>query len=153
MYWRWQYIFYCKNISWIIYWSNLYQIVWNEFIQVGVIWINVNCFVIFVIPSYRIFARNFFNFKITFALSIFENVVASKVFNFTFCCAMSQQDPLGKIRHRADGVKDVTVACTVSIWDYGSNGYLWVHPVLLSIFHPNYLIWTSVLFSKLLWVK
>ena len=37
------------------------------------------------------FAPNIFNFKIVFALSIFENVVASKVFILTFFCAIPLQ--------------------------------------------------------------
>ena len=56
----------------------------------GVIWINMNRVRIFLIPVYnwvgtipiyKIFAPNFFNFRIIFALSIFENIVASKVFH------------------------------------------------------------------------
>ena len=34
-----------------------------------------------VFPIYRIFAPNCFNLKIIFALSIFENIVASKIFH------------------------------------------------------------------------
>ena len=113
-------LFYCKNIGWIIDWSDV--------IRFGVIRVNVNRVRIFVIPNYRIFATNFFNFRIIFALIIFENVVASKVFTFTFCCAMPWIDPVGEIRSPDGGVKDVSFSGTVSLWDYGSDGSLWVHP-------------------------
>ena len=73
---QWQNLFYCMNIVWIIDYFDV--------IQFGVIWIDVNRVGIFVIPNYRIFAPNFFNFKIIFALSILENGVAPKVFNFSF---------------------------------------------------------------------
>ena len=53
--------------------------------------INVNQVGICMIPIYRMFAPNIFNFKIVFALSIFENVVASKVFILTFFCAIPLQ--------------------------------------------------------------
>ena len=36
-------------------------------------------------PKLHIFAPNFFNFEIIFALRIFETFVASNVFTFTFC--------------------------------------------------------------------
>ena len=74
------------------------------------------------------FLPNFFNFKIIFALSILENIVASKFSTFTFFCDIPQHDPSGDIKRPADGVEDITVARTVSLWDYGSNGYLCVHP-------------------------
>ena len=74
MYRRWQYLFYFTNIQWIMDWSNIFQIWWNGLIWVGVIQINANWFWIFLIPNYRIFAPNVFNFKIIFALSIFDFV-------------------------------------------------------------------------------
>ena len=124
----WQHLFYCKNIGWIIDWSDVCKIVWNNLIQVGVIWIDVNRVGIFVISNYRIFTPKMFNIKTIFALRIFENVVDSKVLAFTFCCAMPWKSPLGEIRLPADVVKDVEDPHTVSIWDFGSNGSLWFHP-------------------------
>ena len=64
--------------------SDVCRIVWNELIQVSVILIDVNQGGIFVIPNYRIFAPNFFKFKISLTLRIFEKVVASKVFTYNF---------------------------------------------------------------------
>ena len=88
---------------------------------------DVNQVGMFVIPNYRIFAPNFFNFKIIFAFSIFKNIVVSKVFNFNFCCAMPQRDTVSKIQLRAEEVEDSTAARIVSLWYYGSDGSLWVH--------------------------
>ena len=90
-----------------------------------------------VIPNNRIFASNYFNFKFIFALIIFEDDVASKVFSFVFCCAVPRRAPVGDIRFTADGVEDVAVACTVSLWDYGSGGSLWVHPSEVIHFPPG----------------
>ena len=112
-------LFYCKNIGWIIDWSDV--------IRFGVIRINVNRVRIFVIPNYRIFATNFFNFRIIFALIIFENVVASKVFNFTFFCSMQKRPAVCEIQCSADGLKYVAVACTVRLWESGHYGFLLVH--------------------------
>ena len=64
------------NISCIIDLYNVCQIGWNGLIQVSVFWINVNLVGIFVIKNDRIFATNFFNFRIIFALSIFEKFVS-----------------------------------------------------------------------------
>ena len=111
---------YCKNISWITYWSDV--------IQFGVIWINVNQVGILVIPNYRMFALNLFNFKIISALSIFKNIVASRVFTFNFCCAMPWQAPVGEFQNPSNRVEDITVARTVILWGYGSNGSLRDHP-------------------------
>ena len=86
-----KYFFYCMNIGWIVDWSDVCWIGWNELIRIGVIMINVNRFGISVIPDYRIFAPNFFNFENIFALRIFENIPASKVFTFTLHCAMPWQ--------------------------------------------------------------
>ena len=68
-------------------WINAIWVIW---VDVDVIWIDV-------IKNYRIFAPNFFNFKNILALSIFENVVASKVLTFNFRCIMSQCAPIGDI--------------------------------------------------------
>ena len=83
---------------------------------------------IFLIPNYNIFGPNFFNFKIIFTLSIFEEFVASKVSTLTFWYAMSRRDPVGNIRHPYDGFKDVAVSHTVILWYCGHNWSLWVHP-------------------------
>ena len=91
-----QSIFYWTSIGWIIDWYDVCQIVRTELIQVGMIWIDVNRVRIFVIPNYRIFAPNFFNLKIIFTLSIFENVVVSKVFTFILFCSMLRSAPVGK---------------------------------------------------------
>ena len=90
--------------------------------------IDLNQVGIVVIPNYRIFAPNFFYFKIIFALSIFENVVASKVFTFTFFYAMPRQSHVGKIRSPGDKIKYVTVALTVRIWERSCDSSLWFHP-------------------------
>ena len=74
----------------------------------------------------KIFSQ-FFNLKIICALSIFENVVASKVFAFTFVCAMLQKSPVGEIQHLDDEFEYVVVACTARLWYCGHNGYLLVH--------------------------
>ena len=50
-YQRCQYLFYCTNIGWIIYLSDIFQIIWNGLIWFCVIWINVNQVLIFVIPD------------------------------------------------------------------------------------------------------
>ena len=68
------------------------------------IWINVNQFVIFVIPNYRISAPNFSNIKIIFALSIFKCFATSKVLTFTlmFLCDMPCRVPVGNIQQPYD---------------------------------------------------
>ena len=81
-----------------------------------------------MIQNYRIFAPNFFNFKIISVLSIFKNIFDSKVFNFTFFCTMPYIYPVGDIRRPADGVEDVAAASTVILWDCGHYGSLWIHP-------------------------
>ena len=80
-----------------------------------------------MVINYRVFGHHFINFKIIFALRFFKNVVAPKVFNFTFCYAVPCQASVDDIRHFDDRVKCVAVACIVSLWDYGSDGSLWVH--------------------------
>ena len=71
-------------------WSNVFRIVWNGLIWVGVIRINVNqvrivLFPIYnwvvVIPVYRIFAPKIFNIEFIFVLSISKNCIGYKVFH------------------------------------------------------------------------
>ena len=100
-------------------------------IQVGVNIINVDQVRIFLIQKYRTFVPKIFNLEIMFALIMFENFVVSKVFTFTFYCAIPCQAPVGKIRRPADWVEDVSVFICVRLWDRGHNGYLWVHPSLV----------------------
>ena len=138
MYRRQQYLLYFTSIGWIIDWSDVCWIFWNVLIWVGVIWINVNRFGIFVIPNHRIFAHNFFNFKIIFALRNFGNFVASKVFTFNFYCAMPQQSPVGDIWSPSYRIEDVAVALTVRLWDRGNDMSLWVHPSSVINIAPIY---------------
>ena len=62
--------------------------------------------------------------KNIFALSIFEKIVASKVFTLTFFCDMPQQAPVGDIRRFSDGVKYVAVTLPGpgNLWVWTSNG-------------------------------
>ena len=109
-------------------WSDIFRIVWNGLIWVGVIRINVNWFGIIVIPNVIFFSPNFYNFQIMFALRIFGNVVASKVLTFTFRCAI-QKYPVGKIWLPAEWVEYVSSTLTspgnLWVWDY--DGSRWVH--------------------------
>ena len=77
------------------------------------------------------FCAQNFQLQNYFALNIFENVVVSKVFTFTFCCAMFQRAPLGDIWCPSDGVEYIEAPCNVSLWYYGP---CWFTPVQLSIF-------------------
>ena len=52
MYQLCQYLVYCTNNAWIMDWSNVFRIIWNGFIQIGVIWINVN-WVIIILFQFR----------------------------------------------------------------------------------------------------
>ena len=90
-----------------------------------------------MIPNYIFFAPNFFNFEIILALIIFENFVASKVFTFTFHCAMPHRYPVYGIRHTADQVEDLAVVCYVRLWDRDQDGYLWVHPSVVINITPG----------------
>ena len=47
MYWWCQYLLYCVKIVWIMDWSDVFQIIWNGLIRVGVIWIIMNWMKIF----------------------------------------------------------------------------------------------------------
>ena len=137
---RWcKYLFYCKNIGWIIYLYDFFQFSLNGLIQVGVIRINVNWFGIFVIPNYIIFAPNFFIFKIIFVIRIFEIFVASKVFTFIFCCAVPRLAPVGEIQRPYEKLKYVESLPPgpVNLWLWGSNGSWWVHSNLSSAFRPK----------------
>ena len=89
-----------------------------------------------VIKNYRIIAPNFFNFKIILALSIFENAVASRVFDFNFRCAMPWRAPVGEILRTYERVKYIKspLSGPVNLRDYASDGYWWVHTdVVISI--------------------
>ena len=118
MYRRLQYLFYCTNIVWIMDWSHVCQISGNGLIWFSVIWINVNRVGIFLIPNYRNFVLNFFNFEIIFALIIFEKYVATKVFTFFFFCAMPRRSPAGKFWNPDYWVEDVeaTLTGTGNMW-------------------------------------
>ena len=41
---------------------------------------------------------------------------------------MTRQDPVGEIRSSAEQVKYVAVVCSVRLWDFVPDGYLWVCP-------------------------
>ena len=90
----------------------------------GMSWFNfnVNWVKIFVIPNYRFFAPNFFNFKIIFALSIFENVFADRVLTSTWI--MLLPIIVGEIQH----LLEWEAPQNVIIRNYISDGSLWVHP-------------------------
>ena len=92
-------------------------------------WIDANRVGIFVIPNDRIFAPNFFKFKIIFTINIFENAVASKFLNFTFCCTMPQRSPVGENWYPYDVVEDVeyTQSGPGNMWEWDSGGSWWVH--------------------------
>ena len=92
------------------------------------IWINVNRVRIFVIPNYRMFAPKVFNFENIFALSIFD-FFASKVFIFTFNCAMPRRVPICDILKPSDWVIYVTVDHygLGNLWAWASDGSQWVH--------------------------
>ena len=100
-----------------------------------------------------------FNFKIIFALRIFETF-ASKVFPFTFFYAMLQRAPVGKIQcPYVKDAKDLVVSWwysvtailpditipldysttlhTSNIWNYAPNGSRWVHRNAVIRFTPN----------------
>ena len=90
MYRQCQYLFCYINVGWIMDWYNVCLIVWNGFIWVGVIHINMNSVDLFLIKIYNwfsvvliyiIYAPNVFNLKIMLALIIFENFVVSKDFH------------------------------------------------------------------------
>ena len=138
VYRRWQCLFYLMNFGWIMDWSDICRIVWDGLIQVGVIWINVNRFGIFMIPNYRISAPNFFNFKIIFSLSISEIFVASRVLTLNFWCSMPRRYPVGNIRRPSEKFKYVAVACRVRLCNCGHNRSLWVYPSAVINILPEY---------------
>ena len=51
---------------------------------------------------------------------------------------MPWRAPVGDIQIPYDGAEDVKAPCTVSLWDYYSNGYLWVHPSVVINIPPIY---------------
>ena len=93
---RWyQYLFYCTNIVWIMYWSNICRTSWNGLIWVGVFQINVNWVRKFMIPIYNwlgvisiYISPNFFNFNYFFPSSAFLKIMLSlkfyTMFSFSF---------------------------------------------------------------------
>ena len=93
-----------------------------------------------VIQNHIIFAPKMFNFKIILVISIFENAVASKVFTFTFLCAISLRAPVGEIRRPSDGVEDVKspLCGTGNLWAYDSDGSWWVHINSVIAILPKY---------------
>ena len=111
---------------------------------------GVDVILINAIQNYRFFATNFFNFKIILTLRIFENAVVSRVLNLTFCCAMSQRAPVGKVQlpsfKEAKDTNDFwwdyvttitpgtyilpnysTIPHTSNMWRYGLDGCQWFH--------------------------
>ena len=74
------------------------------------------------------FFAQLFQLQNHFCAQHFRKYCCLQVFHFHFFCDIPQHDPSGDIKRPADGVEDITVARTVSLWDYGSNGYLCVHP-------------------------
>ena len=89
-----------------------------------------------MIPVYRTFVPNFFNFGIISVLSIFEIFVASKVLTFAFHCGMPQKSPVGEIRRPSDQVEDIAVARYFRLWYCGRDGSLWFHPILVINISP-----------------
>ena len=75
------------------------------------------------------FCAQLFNFKIIFALSIFEKIVAIKIFTFTFHFSMPWQSPIGDIRRPYCGVKyvEATLPDPSNLWTWASDGSRWVH--------------------------
>ena len=118
-------------------------------IRIDVIWVSVDVIWINVIQSYRIFAPNFFNFKIIRAAIVFENDVPFRVFNFTFFCAIPWRAPVREIR--IPSIEEVeatdvdwwnsavailpkynsshfsTTLPTGNLWNYTLNGSWWFH--------------------------
>ena len=58
-------------------------------------------------------------------------------FQFHISLIIPRQDLVGEIQLIADKVEDAAVACTVSIWDYGSNGSIWVQPSVVINIPPR----------------
>ena len=90
---HWQYIFYWLDISWIIDWSDVFIIGWNELIQARVIWIDVNWVWVFVISIYRMFVRNFFSLKII-SRSAFSKLLLPPKFNLSLFAAPCHKNNL-----------------------------------------------------------
>ena len=87
---------------------------------VDVIWIDM-------IMDFRMFAPNFFNFRITLAPRVFENYVASRVFNSTSCWTMTRLITGDKIQRYTDRVEEVEDPLPGNLWVYASGGSRWVH--------------------------
>ena len=116
-----------------------------QVIQVGFDVIRID-----VIQIYRIFAHKFFNLEMILAVSIFVYAVVSRVFTFTFRCAMPRRAPFRQIiRPSVKDTEDpddswwddvttfppdnaitpdsITTIQTRNLWRYATGGYLWVH--------------------------
>ena len=100
-------------ISSIVIWSSviLFDLIWSVLIRISVSQVNL----------IRMFALNFFNFKKFLTPRVVENIVANRV--LTSPCIMTHRVTVDEIRHSSKGE-----VCTVNLWYYGSDGYLWVHP-------------------------
>ena len=94
------------------------------------------------------FWTQLFNFKIILVLRILENVVASKVLNFTFCFTMPWSAPVGDIRRPYDRVEDVEAPLpgTGNLWDYASDGFRLIHTSTVICIPPE----TNTNFIKIL---
>ena len=111
------------------------------------IWIDVNRVGIILIPNYRIFVRSFFNFKIIFALRIFENNFASsRVFTLNFFWGVPRKSPVGDAQRSTEGVEDSAVAPlpgpgtlpgTVNLWVLASDDSRWIHSNIVICVTPE----------------
>ena len=132
-------------------WVNLIGLIW-----IDVIWVSVDVIWIDAIQNYRIFAPNFFNFKIILATKVFENYVASRVFTFVFSshCHYSlisekYNVPISKrlnIPVFLGGMQSplfrpnpipVPLFRLGKLWDYASGGSRWVHTDAVILFLPK----------------
>ena len=59
-------------------------------------------------------------------------------YSIYFFCAMPWRYPLDDIQSPADGVKDVAVSITVSLWNYGRDGSLWFYPNVVINIPPGF---------------
>ena len=84
------------------------------------------------------FCAQLFQLQNYFVLRILKCFVAYKVLIFTFCCAMPRRTPVGDIRRPSDGFKDIVVSRNGSIWEYGSDWSLWVHPSAVINIPPGF---------------
>ena len=82
---------------------------------------------IFVIPNYR-FLRPSFSTSKLFLCSAFSKCCWVQGFHFNFSLHHDMTRYCRRDLTSWWRSWNVTVACTVSIWYYGSDGSLWVHP-------------------------